>query len=51
MAKSKKKSGIRNAAAVAMFKRYGSTTTTHKDRRTKRRNRQSWRKDEGSAWE
>jgi len=50
MAKSKKKPGIRNAAAVAMFKRYRSTTTTHKDRRTKRQNRQSWRRDQ-SSWD
>lgn len=39
------KAPVRNPIAVAMQKRYGRTTTVMKDRRTKRTNRRSWRKD------
>jgi len=50
MAKKNKKRQT-NPIAVAMLKRYGQTTSVHKDRRTKRQNRQTWRKDEASAWD
>lgn len=36
-----------NPVAVAMRKRYGATILVHKDKRQKRKNRQSWRKEEG----
>lgn len=42
----KKKQSIRNATAVAMFKRYGRTTTVFKDRRLKRQTKNSWRGEE-----
>lgn len=50
MSKKRKKSNIRNPIAIAMLKRYGSTNSIHQDRRLKRKNRQSWRKDELAAW-
>lgn len=45
----KKKAQPRNTVASAMMKRYGTTTTTHADRREKRRDRNSWRRDERLA--
>lgn len=35
----------KNPVAVAMVQRYGKTSKAMKDRRTKRQNRQSWKKD------
>lgn len=49
--KKKKKSDITNPIAVAMMKRYGQTVTVMTNRNTKRKNRQSWRKDEAKAWD
>lgn len=43
---STEKSSFQNPIAVAMQKRYGHTTTVMRDRRTKRQNRRSWRKDQ-----
>jgi hypothetical protein len=50
MAKSKKKSSITNPVAVAMMKRYGRTTTVMTSKNQKRKNRNSWKKDEAKAW-
>ena len=50
MASKKKKSSITNPIAVAMMKRYGSTTTIMTNRNQKRKNRKSWKKDEAQAW-
>ena len=50
MAKSKKKSSHTNPILVALMARYGRTTTTMTSKNQKRRNRQSWRKDEARAW-
>jgi hypothetical protein len=53
MAKSKKrkKSDITNPILVALMTRYGRTTTTMTSKNQKRRNRQSWKKDEARAWD
>ena len=40
------KKPIRNPIAVGMNLRFGRTTTVMKDKRTKRKNRNSWRKEE-----
>ena len=36
---------IRNYTVIAMAVRYSTTTKTMKDRRLKRKNRKSWKKD------
>lgn len=36
---------MRNPIKVALVKRYGKTSTIHKDKRLRRVNRKSWRKE------
>ena len=41
---------LTNPIAVAMRLRYGTTSSVHKDRREKRKNRKSWKKFEDKAY-
>lgn len=42
----KKKASFRNALVLAMYKRYGSTTSKHADKRKKRQKNKDWTKEE-----